>query len=302
MRIPASITAALVCLGLWASAAEAQIASSCLRPLAIPDKWIENQTPPWDPTDTFDPSGSNPDVYVQGFDPMLDDGMPMSLVLYNRIDPPQGRSAWAVVVGERGSEAFQNAILGCTGYLRAIGEPFQSATGALNGPLESAIRELIAQDPDAFWDSNANGGRGGVINSAFAQSPRIIALPVFAPDSYGLDTHLSAPMVKIVGFFVSDQNTLGEIAGYLTSHPVLDVPPSPDDGTSGRSCRRRSPDRDRRETSPMEHLSRWTAAERGCRCTVRLRLCSAGGHDPAGHRARPCGDHGHVRAVRFRAV
>lgn len=73
MRHRALITAsASVRLTLWAATAQAQIASSCLRSLGIPDKWIENQTPPWDPTDTFDPTGPNPDVYLGGFDPLTD--------------------------------------------------------------------------------------------------------------------------------------------------------------------------------------------------------------------------------------
>ena len=29
-------------------------AMTCVKPFTVPDKWIESQTPPWDPTDTFD--------------------------------------------------------------------------------------------------------------------------------------------------------------------------------------------------------------------------------------------------------
>ena len=41
--------------------------------------------------------------------------------------------------------------------------------------------------------STAKGGRGGVIDSTFPQSPRVIALPVFAPNSYGVSTATSPP-------------------------------------------------------------------------------------------------------------
>jgi hypothetical protein len=29
-------------------------AMTCVKPFTIPDKWIENQTPPWDGDDTYD--------------------------------------------------------------------------------------------------------------------------------------------------------------------------------------------------------------------------------------------------------
>jgi hypothetical protein len=225
MRQRASITVlASLCLTLSANAARAQISSPCLRPLAIPDKWVENQTPPWDPTDTFDPTGPHPDVYLTGFESLTDQGLPMSLGLYNRVEPLQGRSASPVVVSEPGGGAFYEAIVTCSGYPHAIGDTFPLASGNLGGPFGAAIADLIAQDPDASWDQTANGGRGGVVNSAFAQSPRILALPVFAPDTYAAGSPTSPPTVKIVGFFVS-QRTLGEVRGYLTGWSELAAAP-----------------------------------------------------------------------------
>src|SRR5205823_6168657 len=35
-------------------------AETCVMPFTIPDRWIENGTAPWDPTDTFDPG----DTYI----------------------------------------------------------------------------------------------------------------------------------------------------------------------------------------------------------------------------------------------
>jgi len=225
MRHRLLITASIsFCLALLATTAQAQIASSCLRPLGIPDKWVENQTPPWDSTDTFDPTGANPDVYLTGFDPITDQGLPIALTLYNRLDPPQGGSAWAVQVSEPGGGPFQDAIVTCSGYFHALGESFPSVTGNVAGPFGAGMLDLISQDPAASWDPSANGGRGGVVNSAFAQSPRIIALPVFAPDAYAKSTSTSPAMVKIVGFFVSER-TIGAVHGYLTGWSQLTVPP-----------------------------------------------------------------------------
>ena len=225
------LISAAVTLGIVLSAAEgyAQVGSSCLRPFGIPDKWIEMQTPPWDPTDTFDPTGANPDLYYDGwigFDPIEDQGRPMSLVLYDGSKPLQGQSAWPIEVGDSGS--FYQDIVACSGWLHQIGQSFPTFTGSVFAPFGPAIRDLIDQDRNATWDPAANGGRGGVINSAFPQSPRIIAVPVFAPNTYEGSTTTSPAMVKIVGFFVSELITSIDgktVHGYLTGWSQLAAPP-----------------------------------------------------------------------------
>ena len=45
-------------------------AMTCVKPFTVPDKWIERQTPPWDPDDTFDVVDNkgkplaDPDIYI----------------------------------------------------------------------------------------------------------------------------------------------------------------------------------------------------------------------------------------------
>lgn len=147
MRHRRSITVlAFLCLALFATGAQGQILSPCLRPLGIPDKWVENQTPPWDPADTFDPTGPNPDVYQTGFEPLTDQGLPMALVLYHRVEPLQGRSASPVVVSQSGGIGFYQAIVACSGYPHAIGDTFPLASGNLAGPFSSAMEDLISLD------------------------------------------------------------------------------------------------------------------------------------------------------------
>ena len=59
------------------------------------------------------------------------------------------------------------------------------------GPTNQGIRDLIAQDPGARWDTSLNGGQGGVAGGCMAMgtggcaiSPRLVAIPVFNPDAY----------------------------------------------------------------------------------------------------------------------
>jgi hypothetical protein len=217
---------AVMSLIVASSAAYAQLASSCLRPLGIPDKWVENQTPPWDPTDTFDPTGENPDVYSSGFGVLEDQSTPMALTAF-QMGPLTGQTALPVETGVSGNFGFRTAIVDCSGYLHAVGNSLPVLTDVSEGPFVQAIEELLARDPGASWDPLANGGRGGVIGSAFEQSPRLVALPVFAPDGYApLSSGTSEAMtiVKIVGFFVSHREN-ATVHGYLTGWSRLATSP-----------------------------------------------------------------------------
>ena len=90
-RIPA-IVVAVLCGLIFADPSEAQLTTNCLRPFAIPDKWIENQSPPLDGSDTFDVAVPTPDVYVPelGYKPAEDDGKFLSVANGNPAssDPP----------------------------------------------------------------------------------------------------------------------------------------------------------------------------------------------------------------------
>lgn len=204
-----------------AAPAQAQIASFCLRPVGIPDKWVENQTPPWDPTDTFDPSGPNPDVYLNGFHPAEDHGTPLALTEF---DGPvvTGQSMVAVQTGFAGAEGYLNSLVQCSQFLHPVGGTLSLIGGLLQGPRSDGIDQILSTDPNASWDPAANAGRGGVVNSAFPFSPRVIALPVIAPDAFG-GTGGTVQIVKIVGFFVSHRVT-GTVHGYLTGFSQLHVP------------------------------------------------------------------------------
>ena len=65
-------------------------AETCLAPFAIPDKWIERQTPGWDESDTFNAFPANPslqpDVFhavdlsdYTGFNPQVDKGLELTM-------------------------------------------------------------------------------------------------------------------------------------------------------------------------------------------------------------------------------
>ena len=50
------------------------------------------------------------------------------------------------------------------------------------GPTASGIEELIAKDPNAYWDPVANTVKGSAYGAA--QSPRVFPIPLYDPIYY----------------------------------------------------------------------------------------------------------------------
>lgn len=238
----ASLIESVMLVGCLAvpSVAAAQIGSPCLRPLAIPDRWEEQQSAPWDQQDTFDRYNqqggviANPDVYrppgdtaPTGFVPETDQGRYFELRLGSPVFPAHAGFAFAVTLGEAGGSNFHDNIVQCAGVLVETGDTLPAEPGNLIGPFLAGFTNLIEQDPNAQWDPTANDNRGGVVGSAFAVSPRLIAFAVYDPDVYaqGLAVgRVNLTMVRIVGFFVAGLSNQ-VVQGYLTGWSSLSTEP-----------------------------------------------------------------------------
>src|SRR5687767_2909915 len=106
--MPRTIAALVLCTALCFTAtpsADAQIASSCLRPFAIPDKWLEQQSRPSSGGDTFEP-GIDAYSSERGYDPFHDDGVQLSIRQGSVSDPVTMGQFLAVRVGDGGSAAY----------------------------------------------------------------------------------------------------------------------------------------------------------------------------------------------------
>src|SRR5947207_3849211 len=216
-RLAATVVAVLCSLTLTVPA-EAQFTTDCLRPIAIPDTWIENQGS----TTTFDATGTNPDVYDPkgGYQPSTDDGRLLVITLQYPASSPNSNGSLPVRLGYGGAVDFRDFIAGCVGVPYDVGDLIPVETGILSGPTAMGIDDLVAQDPSATWDSSTKT----VVGSAFARSPRIIQLPVFDPAEYitALQSGLhQIRVVKIVGFFVESRSPGATVHGYLTARGRL---------------------------------------------------------------------------------
>jgi hypothetical protein len=209
-------------------------AATCIKPWAVPDKWNEVHTPPWDENndefnafyDTGPQRGDplpNPDIYVGADQPgytgfqqspqgsdygrqiLLKPGNPNQAISSSQFFP-------IAMPGGTGADWYEENIPGCWPGVAAIGDLIPVEPGNMTGPTTAGTDLLIARDPGAFWDS-ANGE----VVSAYKPSPRIVVIPVFDPlvyDESRRHGRMDIEVANLVGFFIEDMvgnSVLGRI-------------------------------------------------------------------------------------------
>lgn len=203
-------------------------AETCVMPFTIPDKWVERQTGAWDVDDTFDMFDShgnalaNPDVYVPpgqagstGYSPTTDRGLLLSLKSNNtNKTAPSFYNPWDLP-GSTGADDYRNNITNCNTNIVAMGDPMNTEPGNMSGPTSQGTIDLIAKDPDAYWDTFCSCVKG----SAFGKSPRIAIVPLYDPIYYETGKHngnnASLRVANYIGFFI-EELVANEVKGRIT--------------------------------------------------------------------------------------
>lgn len=204
-------------------------AMTCVKPFMIPDKWRENQTPPWDRTDTFDyydKKGNvlpNPDYYspatasdYTGYTVANDVGLQIILRagLGSNIEPGFYYS-WKMP-GDIGGDFYRDNIAHCNTSTIVMGAIVEQEPGDKQGPTIQGIEDLIAQDPGAYWDSYCKCVKG----SAFGTSPRVFPIPLYDPQYYadGMKEgrYADFKIANFLGFF-ADHVDGSQIYGVVTN-------------------------------------------------------------------------------------
>jgi hypothetical protein len=203
-------------------------AMTCVKPFTIPDKWIENQTPPWDPDDTFDRYDNhgnllaNPDVYIPatnkaqytGYDATRDKGLEVVLKAGNDDKiAPSIYHPWRIP-GNSGGSDYERDIGGCNTLIMGFDADMDPEPGNMIGPTTAGMDVLIAKDPGAYWDTAKNE-----VVSTKNPSPRIVAIPLFDPKYYedGKHTGEGATLraVNYLGFFIEEMQG-NDVKGRIT--------------------------------------------------------------------------------------
>lgn len=243
-------------------------ATNCLKPWAIPDRWIERY-PAGAPNGAFDryaetgpAKGSlltpSPDQYDpptptdvgSGYQFPTDDLDPRDLgtALTLEFANPNAASdpittGFLLPLVLPGSKTFDENIAGCNAQLRTFGEQIPTGSPSMKNPTIDGFTALIADDPGAFWDAGTRRVTGSCAPACGAVSPRVVAIALFNADEYqfrrATDAWGACPgggrcirIVNILGFFVDSVDGAGRAAGYVTSYPGAMSPGDPTVGSA----------------------------------------------------------------------
>ena len=203
-------------------------ATDCVKPLAIPDRWLEqrnNQGPPgWDPLDTFEryaPNGRLLGGPVDGYERPVGIGTNGSGYSRERnavtagdyglqlrfmatpsptTDRAGGERFVPVRMAGSGADDFQAALQSCTSRVVTAGTTLTAENAAVSVETAAAVTALLDRDPAAHWDGTLNGGRGGVAGGCMASGECTIA----AADGSSQATTVS-PRIVALPVFDPDQ-------------------------------------------------------------------------------------------------
>jgi Flp pilus assembly protein TadG len=221
--------------------------TTCLRPLAVPDRWIENSVPAdnsfvryVDGTGVLVP---NPDAYVapdaggpgSGLTFAADLGTSTSLTFGDQTALEPITPFWYLPLDIQGPNSYYDNITGCGQRRTAeIGQQISTAdsTIAVEGLTTASFAQLIAQDAGASWNAATDTIQGSCAPVCAPISPRLMAIAVFDVDRYQLRRATGdwsgcprnepcVDVVNIIGFFADSIAGSGDLNGYVARHPGL---------------------------------------------------------------------------------
>jgi Flp pilus assembly protein TadG len=191
-------------------------AMTCVKPFTVPDKWIERQTPPWDPDDTFDAFDNqgkplpDPDIYIPigqtgytGYSAKTDRGELITLKAANGVNIAPSTYFPYSMGGVTGADEYEWNIGNCNQLIMGYDERLLAEPGNMTGPTASGMEALIERDPQAYWDDFNDK-----VVSEMHPSPRVVAIPLFDPLFYdeGKRNGRNADfkVVNYMGFFIEE--------------------------------------------------------------------------------------------------
>jgi hypothetical protein len=203
-----------------------------VKPFTIPDRWREVTNPPFNPdTSTFDIDNgnknnpqplANPDVYIgptdaanyTGYNAERDKGTEITLKADNGSKIYPSFYYPYDIPGRVGADDYRNDIGGCNQTIMHFGDTYNPEPGNMVGPTQQGMDDLIAKDPNAYWDTATNS-----VHSSMNPSPRIVAIPLFDPYYYWTGKqngrNASLKFVNYLGFFIEDMRG-GQVVGRIT--------------------------------------------------------------------------------------
>ena len=214
----------------------------CLKPWSIPDRWDDtdndgqydyaepytdtngngqhdpgepytdrNGNGQFDPDEPYDPNttGYLPPADV-GTHVILKHGSPQDVIVpsfFYAVDLPPLHSPEGPP--QTGGNNYRWNIANCNTSFIELGDSLQVEPGNMAGPTRQGVGDLIAQDPDAYWDNGSNSVQG----SAYGTSPRVIKIAFFDPRYTPQSGRNYVIVSKLGAFFVEGMGPQSSVVG-----------------------------------------------------------------------------------------
>jgi len=109
-----------------------------------------------------------------------------------------------------GGDEYRENIARCNQATVWPGDWLQPEPGNMVGPTNQGMRDLIAQDPGAYWDNITQSVQGSV----FPISPRIVLIPIYDPRiPLNSGRQKDIQVVKVAAFFMEQMEGNAEVRG-----------------------------------------------------------------------------------------
>jgi hypothetical protein len=214
--------------------------TTCLKPWAIPDKWIEHRpvTKIWEASDVFNryDEGSGavlspadeyiPPLLTGGMANTTELGLAVSMTFANPDASDPITPGFLLPVSLPGANTYAQNITSCNGQLVPLDAVLPTESLGVLPDTISGFSDLIAADPDANWDSATKSIRDSCApGPCGAVSPRLVAMALFNVDQYQF-TRATTPcppgctirVSNIIGLFIESSSGIGAV-GYVTKYP-----------------------------------------------------------------------------------
>lgn len=171
-------------------------AAKCLKPFAVPDSWVDHEGN-GDPENYVRFEGDNNDGgpgeratgygsnFRDGDGRLGDYGRQISLKPQNPRDEsimePSVFFPWRLPDDDgnsAGASVYRSNIATCNETPINLFEPYYIQTGNMVGPTQQGVKDLVNEDPDAYWDDEAGEVRGSDLGM---DSPRVVKIALFDP-------------------------------------------------------------------------------------------------------------------------
>jgi hypothetical protein len=241
------------------------VTPQCLKPWSIPDRWDDQTLIPGYPSwrnnkyydmEDFDDANDN-GVYDPGepyqddnndgifnweyYDPVFtgytaakDHGLQITLKAAGPKDAPAPGQYWPVDLPDENGDPIHGAdwyrwnIANCNPGTVMPGDWLWTENGNMVGPTLQGMRDLIAQDPNAYWDS----GCECIDGSDFSLSPRIGLIPMHDPRVRISPGKQRLLITKIAAFFIERVDGKSGVVGRFmkVQYAGTPLPPGSDNG------------------------------------------------------------------------